>query len=84
MTGLSLSFGSVLFFFWKWFNGKLGDGFWIMGWHDLGWPELGWAGWSLAKVRLEMGFGSCEECALALSLSLSLSLSLQVWFPEIV
>ena len=28
------------FFFWKWFEGKLGDGFWTVGWHDLGWPEL--------------------------------------------
>ena len=37
-----------------------------------------WAGWSLAEVSLEMGFGLCEECARAQTLSL------QVWFPEIV
>ena len=35
-----LALGLVLFF-WKWFEGKLGDGFWTIGWHDLGWPELG-------------------------------------------
>ena len=29
------------FFFWKWFEGKLGDGFWTMGRNDLGWSELG-------------------------------------------
>ena len=36
-----LALGSILFFFGKWFEGKLGDGFWIMGRHDLGWMELG-------------------------------------------
>ena len=39
-----LGFGSFFFFFflfWKWFEGKLGDGFWTVGWHDLGWLELG-------------------------------------------
>ena len=35
-------FDSFFFFFWKWFEGKLGDGFWTVGRHNLGWPELGW------------------------------------------
>ena len=38
---LSLSLGSVPFFFFffffrKWFEGKLGDGFWTVGWPELG------------------------------------------------
>ena len=38
----NLGFGSFFFFFfWKWFEGKLGDGFWTVGRHDLGWLELG-------------------------------------------
>ena len=43
LAGSTLSscswFGS--FFFWKRFEGKLRDGFWTVGRHNLGWPELG-------------------------------------------
>ena len=41
-ASLSLSLGSVpfffsfFFFFRKWFEGKLGDGFWTVGWPELG------------------------------------------------
>ena len=35
-----LGFG-FFFFFLKWFEGKLGDGFWTVGRHNLGWLELG-------------------------------------------
>ena len=48
---LSSQFGVrffFFFFFWKWFEGKLGDGFWTVGRHDLGWLELGWG---------ELGYG---------------------------
>ena len=64
----SCSWFDSFFSFWKWFEGKLGDGFWTMGRHNLGRPELGWAGRSLAEVSLDMGFGLCEECARAFSL----------------
>ena len=40
------------------------------------WGGKIWAGQSVAEVSLDMGFGLCEECALALFL--------QVWFSEIV
>ena len=45
ITGSTLSscswFGSFFFlffffFFWKWFEGKLGDGFWTVGWPEIG------------------------------------------------
>ena len=64
-----LALGSVLFFFWKWFEGKLGDGFWIMGRHDLGWMELGWG---------ELGYGFWTVWGVCSSFLSS------VWFLEIV
>ena len=44
-SALSSQFGVwffFFFFFWKWFEGKLGEGFWTVGWHNLGWSELGY------------------------------------------
>ena len=64
-----LALGSVLFFFWKWFEGKLGDGFWIMGRHDLGWMELSWG---------ELGYGFWIVWGVCSSFLSS------VWFLEIV